>query len=526
MTEFKMLRHMVAALLLSSAGLAMAQTQPAPLPESAPQATITIHADTPGPVYDRRIFTQFAEHLGTGIYGGLWVGPNSNIPNTRGFRKDVVSALKTLGVPVVRWPGGCFADEYHWREGIGAPKSRPVKVNTHWGGVTEPNAVGTHEFMDLVGQLGAEPYISGNVGNGTPQEMAEWVEYITAPAGSLADLRAKNGHKTPWALPYFGIGNELWGCGGNMRAQYAADVTRRYATFVKAPANTRILKIASGANSEDVAWTDTMMQVAGGQVDALSLHYYTVPGGWPPRASATQFDESGWAQTLSETLKMDDLITRHSAAMDKYDPAKRVWLAVDEWGTWYAGDPGTNPGFLRQQNTLRDALVAAINLNIFAKHADRVKMTAIAQMVDVLQAMILTDGKKMVLTPTYHVFAMYKPYMDGVVLPIELTSPWYSKDQYVMRSVSASAVRGKDGLVHVGLANLDPNHVTTVTATLDGVTARQVDGQVLTASAMNALNSFDAPNVVAPVAFTGARLEGWRLSVTLPPKSVVMLTLH
>jgi len=525
----KAFQRISAAMVLAGATVANAQTPqvPAPVPSEPPRtATLTIRGGKPGPVYDRRIFTQFAEHLGTGVYGGLWVGPKSKIPNTRGFRNDVVGALKGLGVPVVRWPGGCFADEYHWREGIGAPAARPVKVNTNWGGVTEPNSVGTHEFMELIDQLGAEPYISGNVGNGTPQEMAEWVEYITAPAGTLADLRAKNGHKAPWALPYFGIGNELWGCGGNMRAEYAADVTKRYSTFIKAPANTRILKIASGANSDDVAFTDTMMRIAGPQLDALSLHYYTVPGGWPPRASATVFDETGWAQTLATTLKMDDLITQHSAAMDKYDPAKRVWLAVDEWGTWYAGDPGTNPGFLRQQNTLRDAMVAAINLNIFARHADRVKMTAIAQMVDVLQAMILTDGSKMVLTPTYHVFAMYRPYMDGTVLPIEIASPWYNKDQHTMPAVSASAVRGKDGRVHVGLANLDPNRATTLTATLDGLTATRVTGKLLTAPAMNALNAFDAPDRVAPVAFSDARIEGNRLTVTLPPKSVVMLALE
>lgn len=498
---------------------------PAVAQEAAP-TQVVVHADTPGPTYDRRIFTQFAEHLGTGIYGGLWVGEKSSIPNTRGFRNDVTAALKRLGVPVVRWPGGCFADEYHWREGIGPRAKRPVKINTHWGGVTEPNTVGTHEFFDMAGQIGAEAYVAGNVGNGTPQEMAEWVEYMTSPAGSLADERARNGRKEPWAVPYFGVGNELWGCGGNMRPEYAADLTRRYATFIKAPAGTRIAKIAAGANVEDYRWTETMMREAAGQIDAVSLHYYTVPGGWPPRASATQFDEAGWAQTLSETLRMDELITRHSAIMDKYDPAKRVWLAVDEWGTWYAGDPGTNPGFLRQQNTLRDALVAAINLNIFAKHADRVKLTAIAQMVNVLQAMVLTDGAKMVLTPTYHVFAMYKPYMDGTVLPIDVKSPWYNKDQWVMPAVSASAVRGKDGVVRVALANLDPNRATQVSATLAGVSATAVTGQVLTAGTMTALNTFDAPGTVTPRPFTGARIDNGALSVALPPKSVVMLELR
>ncbi len=524
MIEVKMtrtLKRLAAALLLSTAGVGAAQTE-AP---TTPAATVTVHGDTPGATYDRRIFTQFAEHLGTGIYGGLWVGEKSKIPNVRGFRTDVVSALRGIGVPVVRWPGGCFADEYDWREGIGPKAKRPVKINTHWGGVTEPNTVGTHEFMDLAGQLGAEPYIAGNVGNGTPQEMAEWVEYMTSPSGTLADERAKNGHKAPWAVPYFGVGNELWGCGGNMRPEYAADLTRRYATFIKAPKDTRVMKIASGANVDDYHWTETMARELVGKVDALSLHYYTVPGGWPPRASATVFDERGWAETLSETLRMDELITKHAAIMDKVDPKKTMWLAVDEWGTWYAGDPGTNPGFLRQQNTLRDALVTAINLNIFAKHADRVKMTAIAQMVNVLQAMILTDGAKMVLTPTYHVFAMYKPYMDGTVLPIDIKSRWYNKDQWTMPSVSASAVRGKDGVVRIALANLDPNRPTSVSAALPGVTAQGVTGQVLTASTMTALNTFDTPNAVAPAAFNGARLSGGTLAVTLPPMSVVMLEL-
>ena len=516
------LRRATAALLLATSALvapAIADTDGTP-------TSATIHADTPGPVYDRRIFTQFAEHLGNGIYGGLWVGNDKTIPNTNGFRNDVIAALRNLSVPVVRWPGGCFADEYHWREGIGGKSKRPVKINTHWGGVTEPNTVGTHEFFELIRQIGAEAYVAGNVGNGTPQEMAEWVEYMTSPAGTLAEERAKNGRKEPWAVPYFGVGNELWGCGGNMRAEYAADVTRRYATFIKAPRGTRIMKIAAGANSDDYNWTETMMKMASGQLDALSLHYYTIPGAWPPRASSTQFDETGWANTLAEALRIDELITRHSAIMDKYDPAKRIWLAVDEWGTWYADDPGTHPGFLRQQNTLRDALVASIHLDIFARHADRVKMTAIAQMVNVLQAMILTDGSKMALTPTYHVFEMYKPWQDATVLPISIDTPWYHKDKWSMPAVSGSAVRGKDGKVHVGLSNLDPNQPNSVTVKLDGLNAANVTGRILTASAINAHNTFDAPDTVKPVAFTGAQVSGGTLSVTLPPKSVVVLELQ
>lgn len=518
----KALRRTTATLLLCATALATS----AHADTDGKPTTATINAASPGPVYDKRIFTQFAEHLGNGIYGGLWVGNDKTIPNTNGFRNDVIAALRNLSVPVVRWPGGCFADEYHWREGIGGKSKRPVKINTHWGGVTEPNTVGTHEFFELVRQIGAEAYVAGNVGNGTPQEMAEWVEYMTSPAGTLAEERAKNGHKEPWAVPYFGVGNELWGCGGNMRAEYAADVTRRYATFIKAPRGTRIMKIAAGANSDDYNWTETMMKMASGQLDALSLHYYTIPGAWPPRASSTQFDETGWANTLAEALRIDELITKHSAIMDKYDPAKRIWLAVDEWGTWYADDPGTHPGFLRQQNTLRDALVASIHLDIFARHADRVKMTAIAQMVNVLQAMILTDGSKMALTPTYHVFEMYKPWQDATVLPISIDTPWYHKDKWSMPAVSGSAVRGKDGKVHVGLSNLDPNQPNSVTVKLDGLNAANVTGRILTASAINAHNTFDAPDTVKPVAFTGAQVSGGTLSVTLPPKSVVVLELQ
>ncbi|MCD2323070.1 alpha-N-arabinofuranosidase [Sphingomonas sp. IC-56] len=527
------LRRTAIALLLSSTPLAAtAQTAPpaAPAPAPAPAAgtaIVEVKADPAAPTYDRRIFTQFAEHLGTGIYGGLWVGKNSKIPNTNGFRNDVVSALKNLAVPVIRWPGGCFADEYNWREGIGPQNKRPVKINTHWGGVTEPNTVGTHEFFELLRQVNAEAYVAGNVGNGTAREMAEWVEYMTSPAGSLADERAKNGHKAPWKVPYFGVGNELWGCGGNMRPEFAADETRRYATFIKAPAGTKILKIAAGANVDDYKWTEVMMREAAGQLDALSLHYYTLPqGGWPPKADPINFDESGWADALAGAWRMDELVTKHSAIMDKYDPQKRVFLAVDEWGTWYAQDPGTHPGFLRQQNTLRDALVASIHLDIFAKHADRVRMSAIAQMVNVLQAMILTDGSKMVLTPTYHVFEMYKPWQDAKVLPITINAPWYNKNQFTMPAVSGSAVRGKDGRVHIGLSNLDPNRPNTVSVKLSGVTAGSVSGRVLTAPAINTHNTFDAPEAVKPVPFSDAQVSGDTLTVSLPAKSVVVLNLQ
>lgn len=518
------------------AAMAAFSTFPGIMPQAAqaetrgPAITATLHAETPGPVVDRRIFSQFAEHLGYGIYGGIWVGPDSKIPNTRGYRNDVVAALKALKVPVVRWPGGCFADAYHWREGVGPRDQRPVRINTNWGRAREDNAFGTHEFMDFAELIGAEAYVSGNVGSATPTEMAEWVEYITSPEGTLADERAKNGRKAPWKLPFFGIGNELWGCGGDMSAEYAANETKRYAAFVKIPYGTKTLKLASGPNAADYDWTETMMRDAGKRIDGIGLHYYTVPGVGPvpgkARGSATDFDEADYARTLSKTLKMDELLTKHSAIMDKYDPEKRVNLAVDEWGVWTEVEPGTNPGFLYQQNSLRDAIVAALNINIFMHHADRVRMTNIAQMVNVLQSMILTRDDRMVLTPTYHVFKMYQPFQDATFLPLDLAPSWYNEDQWTVPSVSAAAARDTAGLVHVALTNVDPNRSATIRVKLDGIAATRVSGQILTADRVQAHNDFGSPDVVKPAIFTGASIAGGTLAVTLPPHAVVVLDLR
>jgi alpha-L-arabinofuranosidase len=514
------MRMLVRTLLVQIAVAAVAVGQ------ASPPVAMTIHADRPGPQVNRQLFGQFAEHLGSGIYGGIWVGEDSAIPNTRGYRNDVLGALRNLQVPVIRWPGGCFADEYNWREGVGPRAQRPVKINTHWGKVEETNAFGTHEFLDFAELVGAEAYISGNVGSGSPRELAEWVEYVTSPAGSLASERAANGRTEPWKLPYIGLGNELWGCGGNMRAEYAADVTRRYSTFVKVPAGVMIAKAASGPSDEDYNWMEVMMRDAGKYFDAIGLHYYTITGTWARKGSATEFDETAYARTIQSTLRMDGMLTRHAAIMDKYDPTRRISLAVDEWGTWFDTEPGTNPGFLFQQNTLRDALVAALNINIFTKHADRVKMANIAQMVNVLQAMILTRDDKMILTPTYHAFEMFKPYQDGTALAIELTSPWYSKEGSNVPAVSASAVRDKSGRIHVGLVNVDPNRTMAVTAKLPGATLTSAPGRVLTAPAINAHNTFEQPVAVTPATFNGARIASGNLTLTLPPKSIVMLDLE
>lgn len=490
------------------------------------QVNVSIDTTKPGPVINKNVYGQFAEHLGTGIYEGLWVGPDSKIPNTRGWRNDVVGALKELKVPLVRWPGGCFADEYHWRDGIGPRNKRPVKVNTHWGGVAEDNAVGTHEFFDLVDILGTEAYVNGNLGSGTPQEMAEWLEYMTSDTKStLAEQRRKNGRKEPFKVAFFGIGNEAWGCGGNMKPEYYAQLYNHYATFLKTPPNARPKIVASGGNDNDTKWTDVLSRDAARGTDGISFHYYTLPtGNWDKKGAAIGFPESERFSTMRQTLRMDELIRNNLAVLDKNDPKKKIGFYVDEWGTWYDVEPGTNPGFLFQRNTLRDAVVAALNFNIFHAHAERVRMTNIAQMVNVLQAMIITDKEKMLLTPTYHAYKMYIPFQDATSLPTAVNNDVaYSSDNQSIPGISASSARGKDGKVYVALVNTNPHQASDVNIDLKGQAALGATGQVLTAEAMDAHNTFDKPQAIKPAPYSAKAANG-KLTLKVPAKSVVVVS--
>ncbi len=493
----------------------------------AVDVSVTIRANEPGPTIRPEIYGQFAEHLGAGIYEGVWVGEKSNIPNTNGYRNDVIAALRELKVPVVRWPGGCFADEYHWRDGIGPREKRPVKVNTHWGGVPETNEFGTHEFMAFAEMIGAKVYISGNVGSGTVQEMADWLEYLTSnTVSTLANERRKNGREQPWDVHYFGIGNETWGCGGNMRAEYYADLFRQYATYIKTPPGKRPKIIASGGHGDSTEWVQVLTTKVEQDIDGISHHYYTLPlGDWKKKGKSTGFPEEEWMATLEKTMLIDKFIVDNVKVLESNDPEGKVGFYVDEWGTWYDPEPGRDPGFLYQQNTLRDALVAAVNLNIFHRHAERVHMTNIAQMVNVLQAMILTDGPRMALTPTYHVFHMYKPFQGATYLPTDIDTPQYTLGESAVPSVTVSAARGTDGKIHLALANLDPKREANVQTSLKGSQAKGASGRVLTAKAMDARNTVDAPESVKPTEVSAKR-KGDAIVLRLPPKSVTVVTLQ
>jgi alpha-N-arabinofuranosidase len=500
-------------------------------PASAHRASLAIDAAKPGPVINKNIYGHFSEHLGRCIYEGIWVGEDSPIPNTKGFRNDVIAALQTLKVPQLRWPGGCFADEYHWRDGIGPREKRPAMINTHWGGVVENNHFGTHEFLDFCELTGIAPYVCVNVGSGTVQEAMEWVEYMTSDANSpMANLRRANGRNKPWKVPYIAVGNENWGCGGNMSPEFYADNYLRYNTFIKNYPGSTISRIACGPNGDNYHWTEVLMSRASRRMNGLALHYYTIPRDRTPpdrkRGSAIEFSEQEWHDTLRKTLRMEEFVTKHSAIMDKHDPQKRVGLVVDEWGTWYDVEPGTNGGFLYQQNTLRDAIVAALNLHIFHAHADRVTMANIAQIINVLQSVILTDKEKMIVTPTYHVFEMFNVHQDARLLPTNLVTPDYVVGQNQIPAVSASASRAKSGKIHLSFANCDPNLPATVECTLTGATAKSAAGRILTAPAMNTHNTFAAPAAIKPAPFTGATWSGHTLTVALPAKSVVILEVN
>ena len=487
---------------------------------------LVIQADLGGGEIDKNIYGHFSEHLGRCVYEGYWVGEDSDIPNTRGIRNDVVEALRKIKVPVLRWPGGCFADEYHWKDGIGLRENRPSMINTHWGGVTENNHFGTHEFLDLCEQIGCEPFITGNVGSGTVQELSEWVEYVNFDGVSpMADLRRKNGREEAWRVKYWGVGNENWGCGGQMRPEYYVDVYRRFQTYVRDYPDADTFKVACGPYGEDIKWMEVMMKnVEKGMMRGVDLHYYC--GSGEDSRSATKFEEVDWFHQLRRAMRLDEIITTQSNIMDRYDPKKRIALIVGEWGAWHDVEPGTNERFLYQQNSMRDAMVAGISLNIMNNHCERVRMGNIAQTVNVLQAMILTDGPKMILTPSYHVFDSYKVHHDATLLPADLECEDYRFDEDRIPGLNVSASQDESGKIHISICNMNPNDDAELICEIRGAKVGRIIGKVLTAPEITSHNTFDNPEVVKPSDFDEYRKTQNGFKTTLPAKSIVVFEIE
>lgn len=498
--------------------------------QSVGKAQLTVHADEGETIISKHIYGHFSEHLGRCIYGGIWVGEDSEIPNIQGYRKDVFDALKKLNIPNLRWPGGCFADEYHWKDGIGPREDRPEMINTHWGGVVEDNSFGTHEFLEFCKLLETEPYVCGNVGSGSVEEMSDWVEYINFEGKSpMTDLRRQNGKEESWGVKYWAVGNESWGCGGNMTPEYYANEYRRYATYARNYGENRLYKVAGGASDWDLNWTEVMMKnIPLRLMDGISLHYYTLPYGWggKTKGSATDFNEKEYFITLQKAGKMEDLVSQHSTIMDRYDKERKIGLIVDEWGTWYDVEPGTNPGFLYQQNSIRDALSAAMTLNIFNNHAERVKMANIAQIVNVLQAVILTDETRMILTPTYHVFDLYQPHMEATLLPYHLENSEYKFEDDTQSAVSVSCSKAQDGTVNITLVNINPNSSIQLDCSLIGKEAKKVTGRVISSPKINDYNTFGEPEKVIIKDFTKFKVSKGKIEVDLPSKSVVLIQIQ
>jgi len=505
---------------------------------------VTIAPDEPIGTISPALHGHFAEHLGELVYPGIWVGPDSPVPNVDGIRTDVVDALRPLRIPVLRWPGGCFADDYNWRDGVGPRQSRPARVNTHWGMAPEPNQFGTHEFVAFARAIGAQPYFAGNLGSGSPRDLRDWIEYCNHPGGStLADQRRANGADDPFGVRLWGIGNENWGCGGQMTPEAYAEAYARFRTFAFDFGGTPITGIACGPNGSDWDWTRRFFeQLRRGslgdrtrQVQAFAAHYYCGTAG-----TATEFDESQWLELLTKAIAVEGIITGHRQLMDEFDPDRRIDLILDEWGAWHPVETGKPRGGLYQQNTMRDALVAALSLDIFHNQADKLVMANIAQLINVLQSVLLVDEQQCITTPTYHVFALYAAHQGRTAVRVQSSADVLSTGEAAedvactrfidrrpaqLRTVAGSASVSGDDLV-VTLTNASPSEPVEVEVDVRRV--RLADGQLITLAAddIHAHNTFAHPDAVSVADPAAVPAVDGRLRATLPAASVNKLTVR
>jgi alpha-N-arabinofuranosidase len=469
------------------------------------------------------IQSQFAEHIGGVIYDGIWVGPESKVANIGGIRKTLVEHVKQLGPVVVRWPGGCFADKYHWRDGIGPPANRPRRFG-RWREETETNQFGTHEFVRFCQICGVEPYFAANVGTGSPEEFQQWVEYANAPAGSttLADERATNGRSDPFRVRYWGVGNESWGCGGKFTPE---DYCREYRRFTEwlPQYGVPLYLIAAGPNSNDLDWTRRFFarwaDGAKATIQGWAPHYYCGTTG-----HALRFTQDQWYEQLHKANRMEALIRDQWAVLAEFDPKHTIKLVIDEWGSWHPAGTEINPRHLYEQmGTLRDALVAALSLDTFNRHADKVDMANIAQLVNNLHSLFLADGDRFVATPTFHVYTMYRAHQGARAVRIEVGTPEITfraggGPSRIFR-LAGSASRSGPRDATLTLVHSHATETAEIRIILSGGAAEHVRHTVLSDAQLNAHNTFEQPGRLIPRT-TETSLRGAELRCTVPPASI------
>jgi alpha-N-arabinofuranosidase len=479
-------------------------------------ARIDILLDEPIGTIAPEIYGHFVEHLGGVVYDGVWVGERSRVPNIGGVRRALVEALRAVRPAVVRWPGGCFADSYDWHDGIGPRNQRPRRTN-FWAdeehfrsiGVVparfDPNEFGTQEFVRFCRLVGAQPYLAVNLRSGGPRSFDEWVEFCNSPAGSttLADLRAAGGDAEPYGVRYWGIGNESWGCGGNFAPEEYAEEYRRFVAWVP-DYGVHPRFIGAGPGSGDVEWTRRFFEALDGRGDlghmwGWGLHHYS----GPPAGDAIRFDTPDWYGLLARADDMESLITRHWQIMGQRDRNRRVKLVVDEWGAWYPMTTNVDPTHLfGQQSTMRDAVLVGLTLDTFNRHADKVAMANVAQLINCLQSLFLASGDRFVLTPAYHVFAMYAAHQGAQSLRTVVGAPavrWTAaqNEAHTMRGLNGSASRQGSTLT-LTVTNPDIAQAADVEIAVRGGAVRLVRATTLTSRDVHDHNTFEAPSTVAP----------------------------
>jgi alpha-N-arabinofuranosidase len=518
------------------AAFAGARTSP------AADAEIEVDPSRPGSPINPHVYGHFIEHLGGVIYDGIWVGRNSKIANVDGIRKQFVDDMKRIGAPNLRWPGGCFADGYHWRDGIGAAGKRPRTYN-YWEHrmppgrrAVESNEFGIHEFMRLCRLVGAEPYVAANVGSGAPQEFHDWVSYCNAPAGTLAlaDERAANGDREPFNVKYWGVGNESWGCGGNMTGGEYATEYRKYISQV--PVYVRPFFVATGPRGHsadgDVGWTDGFfgglqnVRGLGVRVDGFALHYYT--DFRQTAEDGASFDEKGWYAVLHKGAHIEKIIEDHWAIMGRYDPQHRTKFVIDEWGNWYRGGTELGPDHILSQTiTLRDALHAAITFDVFNRHAEKIEMANVAQTINCLHSLFAAVGDRYTRTPAYYTFEMYRPHMGARLVPIridfpEMMVPLLAGSGRLPGLSGSASIRDKSLTVTLTNPSLQEDVATRVRVA-GGARLREARATVLTHEDMHATNTFEKPAAVG-LAALAAPVSGETATLSIPKRSVVAVT--